>query len=131
MIQMLLSLGYRLSYRAAICVAVTMLSSCMFGDDVMSVTGEIVDTQGKPLDNCMLALEAVRHDAAAYPFEWEETESTIERTFIWPFDRGAVYRLAISCPGYTAVFRTEPFVARDAIRAFPEPVDVGTIVMTK
>lgn len=121
---------FRLLRFAAPAAVVLLLGGCMMGDDVFSVTGRIVDGEGKGLDSCMMALQEMEEHDMAYPFQWEPTMgSEIRRSYVWPFSRSSQFRLGISCPGRPEPYWTPPFKAREAIRAYPEPVDFGVIVM--
>ena len=103
----------------------------MMGDDFFSVTGRIVDENGNALNSCQIALEAVKRSENAYPLNWEPTSSEIQRTYVWPFDRSDSYTLVISCPGLPDEYRTRSYEVSPAIRAWPEPVQFRTIVMTR
>lgn len=115
-----------------ICAAL-LLSSCVLErwDTFFRVGGEIVNEDGVPLNWCWIELQQEGNNEAPWGNKPLRVRSAFEETFIGRFESGDLLYLEITCEDYDTPQRTETFRAGPAFSNYPEPHDVGTIIMKK
>ena len=113
--------------------AALFLSSCVqeHWDTVFRVKGEIVAVDGGPIDRCSIELRQAGNDEAPWGNRPRWVGPSFEETFIGQFEYGDLLYLEIACDGYGSPQRTEPFSPGPAIDNYPQPHDLGTIIMKK
>lgn len=90
-------------------------------DGVLVLEGTVIANDGKPIDNCKLALCS---PADGHTITWQRVKARFQADFVVS-PRGREYLAELSCPGYPEVYRSRPFLSKGHLDG--QPVQLGVI----
>ena len=111
-------------------IVACLLSGCFLGDSVMRISGRIQSESGMALSDCVAGIRWVgQGNPTPWGFADDKAVWFFQRSFVAPFRRDEEFILLVSCPGYSEVYRSDPFSPMEAGELYPESYDLGILII--